>query len=450
MKKKLSLICLFVMAFYCQAHAQDISSHSSDVAGYSGGHDIVRSYDGAYTITYFVTSSFTPAMEVVELASKASYYVDLPPDVYIMDMYFEPGTKTIYFCGSTDYYAYYLGSHRGVGIIGWIDFNEFFTPNVNVNYIYLDDPYYPINSVNKLTEYDNGGVPQIVAIGEHRYRLGNYVYSEQYFVDCFDITGTTILNVELFPTNEHYYDVLRTANYVVLMGSGINAGLSSICYRKTDPYNLSDPMLDDIHFFIGGDDYLSRTHSTAMFDDEIATSYFAVNSNDDFVTRVRMIDINLDLNTNSQEFLIGTKSEPIDIIHIPADNSLVIMQDFDAPGGSNNSNFVYIDPRETNAYITPIEYRPNDYYQSMTMHEWSYYLAAGGGAIWFLKDKTIAPTGSPSPDCPVSEDFKVEPVDNIDHSFISYPFGIPPYSFTFNNQSSPVILSNIDFDCANF
>ena len=450
MKQKLSLICLFIMAFYCQAHAQDISNHFSDRAGYSGGHDIVLSFDGAYTITYFVTSSFTPAMEVVELASGASYYVDLPPDVYIMDMYFEPGTKTIYFCGSTDYYAYYLGSLRGVGIIGWIDFNDFFSPNVNVNYIYLDDPTYTINSVNKLTEYDNGGKPQIVAIGEHRYRQDNYIYSEQYFVDCFDITGTTILNVELFPTNEHYYDVLRTANFVVLMGSGINSGLSSICYRKTDPYNLSDPMLDDIHFFKGGDDYLSRTHSTAMFDDEIATSYFAVNSNDDFVTRVRMIDIKLDLNTNSQEFLIGTKSEPIDIIHIPADNSLVIMQDFDAPGGSNNSNFVYIDPHETNVYNTPIEYRYNDYYQSMTMHDRSYYLAAGGGAIWFLKDKTIAPTGFPSPDCPVSEDFKVEPVDNIDHSFISYPFGIPPYSFTFNNQFSPVIISNIDSDCSNF
>lgn len=448
MKKKLSLICLFIMAFYCQAHAQDISNHSYDVAGYSGGHDIVRSW-GGFTVTYFVTSGFTPAMEVVELASGDSYYVDLPPDVYILDMYFEPDTKTIYFCGSTDYYAYYLGSNRGVGIIGWIDFNDFFSPNVNVNYIYLDDPSYPINSVNKLTEYDNGGVPQIVAIGEHRYRLGNYIYSEQYFVDCLDITGSTTLNVGLFPADEYYTDVLRTANYVVLMGSGINAGLSSICYRKTDPYNLSDPMLDDIHFFKGGDDYLSRTHSTVMFDDEIATSYFAVNSNDDFVTRVRMIDINLDLNINSQEFLIGTKSEPIDIIHIPADNSLVIMQDFDAPSGSNNSNFVYIDPRETNAYITPIEYRQSEYFLSMTMHEWSYYLAAGAGAVWFLKDKTIAPTDSPDTDCPIYEDFKVGPINNLDHNSLYDSFVSSPYSFTFNNITCTVNLSSVTTDCLN-
>lgn len=438
------------MAFYCQAHAQDISMHASDVAPFTGGHSIVRSCGGSYTVTYFVTSGLTPAMEVVDYSTGFSYYVDLPSNVYIKDMYFEPGTKTIYFCGSTDYYAYYLGSLRGVGIIGWIDFNEFFSPNVNVNYIYLDDPIYTINSVNKLTEYDNGGVPQIVAIGEHRYRQGNYIYSEQYFVDCLDITGITTLNVGLFPADEYYTDVLRTADYVVFMGSGISSGLSSICYRKTDPYNLYDPILDGIHSFIGGDDYLSRTHSTSMFDNEIATSYFAVNSNDDFVTRVRMIDINLDLNTNSQEFLIGTKSEPIDIIHIPADNSLVIMQDFDAPSGSNNSNFVFIDPRETNPYITPIEYRPNDYYQSMTMHDRSYYLASGAGAVWFIKDKTIAPTDFPIPVCPMSEDFKVVPIDNLDPNSLNYPFGTSPYSFTIYNQSRPVNLSNIDPDCFNF
>ncbi len=444
------MICMFVVALCCQAHAQIISEHTHDVAHHTGGHTIVRSCGNPYVVTYFVTTGLTPAMEVLDQSTGLTYYADLPTDVFILDMHIDPDTRTIYFCGSTSYYAYYPGSLLGEGIIGWIRLPDFFSSYITVNYIYLNDPAYPINSVNKLVEYDNRGLPQIVAIGEHRYRQGDYVYSEQYFVDCLDLTGNITLKVGLFPTNEHYYDVLLTDNYVVLMGSGINSGLSSICYRKTDPYNLNDPMLDDIHFFANGDDYLSTTHSTSMFDDEIATSYLALNKNGDFVTRVRVIDVNLDLNINSQDFLLDTKSEPIDIIHIPADNSLVIMQDFYTPIGSLNSNFVFIDPYANIPYATSLEYRPNEFFQSMTMHDLSYYLAAEDGATWFLKNKTLTPTDFPDQRCPKVEEFKIEPIDNLESHSIFYQFTTPPCRFTFNFLYNQVNPSYIDPDCLNY
>lgn len=447
--KRILLAFLFVSVFCCSSSAQNISTHASDIALQSGGYTVVRSCDANYVVSYYVSSSQVPSMEVYDIPSGTTYYAELPDDVFIMDMHIEQSTKTIYFCGSTDYYSYYPGHYYGTGIVGWIEMSDFFTSNVTVNYTLLDDPGATINRVTKLVEYDNGGVPQIVAIGEYLYPYGNYIYSKQYFVDCYDITGGPTWNIAPFPTNEHYYDVMLTANYLVLMGGGINPGVASICYRKTDPYNLYDPMLDDIHLFYNGNDNLSVTHSTAMFGDEMATSYLALNGGGDFVTRIRVMDIGSDVNTYSQDFLLSDKSEPDGIVHIPADNSLVVMQRFDTFNGMHNSNFVYIDPYAVMPYTTVLEYRPGEYFESLTQHEFVYYLA-GAGASWFFKDKTQPPTGWPNQSCPEVEDFKAEPTDNIDPYTLNYSITPSPYYPTQVNSYQPVLSSLVNIDCSNY
>ena len=394
---------MFVVALCCQAHAQYVSVHAYDVSAPSGGHTIVRSWDRGHAVTYYVTSDSTSRIEVVEQSTGNIQWINMPNYVFLKDMCIDEQSGFLYFCGSTNYYAYYAGLFSGYGLLGWLDLNSFYTANVNPGYLLIND----LNSVNKLVEYDNAGTSQIVAIGETRYTENNYVYSQYYMVDCRDITGATpLLYVNQFTINERYDNVLLTGKHVVFMGYYANQATQSLCYRKTVRYNVYHPLLDNIHLFYYGDDVLSLTHSTTMFEDTIATTYYSTNGNGNYVTRIRVLDIFNDINTLAEEFILDDKSEPDDIIHIPADNSLVLMQKFYTSNGSHNSNFLFIDQYATPPYLATIEYLKREYFESLTTHTSNYYLA-GAGATWFLKDKTHS---SPNR-CPNIDKITVKDID---------------------------------------
>ncbi len=189
-------------------------------------------------------------------------------------------------------------------------------------------------------------------------------------------------------------------------------------------------------------------HSTEMFDDTIVTSYYSVNDSGDFVTRIRVIDIANDMNVNSQEFTIVDKSEPDDIVHMPVDGSLVLMQSFKTPFGFHNSNFVFIDPYAKSAYTAKIEYKKNEYFQSLTRHERRYYLA-GAGATWFLRHKPQPPTGYPDDNCPSTETYRIAVIENLHHNRIISETG--PINFRRNtvNLDSVIHQSVVRTYCIN-
>lgn len=256
----------------------------------------------------------------------------------------------------------------------------------------------------------------VVAIGENRSPAGGITSSQYYFISCYGLsTGyTPMLSVGDFDATERYDDLLLTDNYVVFMGYDSYPNLDAMCYRKANPYNIFSPMFDSIHFFINGNDPMSYTHSTVMPEDKIATSYWSVNSNNDFVTRIRMIDIQIDANYNTQEYVIPSKIEPIDMVYIPYDNSLVLMEDFNLQYPyTQNTSFVFLDPSLYSTYNTGLEYKKDEYFQSMTTLDNIYYLA-GAGASWFLRYKILSPTNTPDDDCPIVKKIDVEIGDNLD------------------------------------
>ena len=445
MKKTISMICMFVVALCCQAHAQYVSVHAYDVSAPSGGHTIVRSWDRGHAVTYYVTSDSTSRIEVVEQSTGNIQWINMPNYVFLKDMCIDEQSGFLYFCGSTNYYAYYAGLFSGYGLLGWLDLNSFYTANVNPGYLLIND----LNSVNKLVEYDNAGTSQIVAIGETRYTENNYVYSQYYMVDCRDITGTTpLLYVDTFTRNERYDDVLLTGKHVVFMGYYADPTAQSLCYRKTPRINIHSMTLNNIHLFYNGDDVLSLTHSTTMFEDTIATTYYSTNGNGNYVTRIRVLDIFNDINTLAEEFILDDKSEPDDIIHIPADNSLVLMQKFYTSNGSHNSNFVFIDQYATPPYLAIIEYLKREYFESLTMHNSNYYLA-GTGATWFLKDKTQSPTNIPSENCPDVDKITVKDIDILLSYLIPHTIGLTLWPYDPNNDTPMVNPSSTQINCSN-
>ena len=428
MNKRLQIFLLIFVASLGLAQAQYISVQASDGTFSSAGQTIVRSWTSNYVVSYYVDASFMPTMDLIDGSSGTIYRAQLPTDVYIRDMYIDKATDILYFCGATTH-IYTWGMFNSDGIVGYIDLNSFLLSGfgLTMKYAYVNYTGYDYNCINKLVGYDDGGISHIVAVGEYRYISGYYVNGEYFLVDCLDIlSGSPIIEVAKFTPDERYYDVLLTDNFVVFMGFDRDPLVQSLCYRKTDPYNIHDPMFDNIHYYSPDYDVLSITYSTVMPEDHVATTYMSKDAVGNFTTRIRVFDIVNDLNVNSEEYYLNDKTKPDGITYIPADNSLVVMQQFYATSTlSHNSNFVFIDPFATAGYTSAMDFKQNEYFQSLTVHDASYYLA-GAGAIWFMRDKTQVLTHSNSLDCPLEEDIKIDIINNIQPGQTNQPVGDIP------------------------
>ena len=410
----------------CQAHAQYTSLHAYDPFNLGGGLTTVRNWDEDHIVSFYVTPSYTPMIEILELSTTTVYYVPLPDTVFIKDMVVDANNDMLYFCGSTSYHTYEAGSYNGVGLLGWIDLNSVMAGYINMEYYRIVNSGYTVDGVNKLVEYDDGGYSHIVAIGEENYHWGSYSYSQHYFIDCMMNVpaSSALVDVRPFSQYERYRDVLLTDKYVVFMGYDANPATNSICYRKTNPYNVHDVIFDDIHVFYNGNDAMSVTHSTAMQKDDIATAYFSINGNGDFVTRLRVIDVANDVNTNAQEFIIAEKGEPDDIVYISKDSSLVLKQYFYTNSSSSyNSNFVLIEPYTFVSYTTDVEFIIGESFDDLSLRGSNQYLA-GAGASWFFKDKTVPASMLNNPRCPSYEKMYIKYIDRLVE--YSYPLQITP------------------------
>lgn len=443
---------LTVLCF--QAHAQYTSLHAYDPSHLNGGWTTVRDWDADHIVSFYVAPGYIPMIEILELSTVTVHCVPLPDAVFIKDMVVDERNGMLYFCGSTSYNTYNWGSdYSGVGLLGWIDLNSVLAGYINMEYYKILNSGYPVEGVNKLVEYDDGGLSHIVAIGEESYHQGNYTYSKHYFIDCMMnvAASSAVVDVEPFSQYERYRDVLLTNKYVVFVGYDTNPSTSSICYRKTYPYNVHDAIFDDIHVFYNGNDALSLTHSTAMLkrDNEIATTYFSINSNGDFVTRIRVIDVANDANIYSQEYIIADKGEPNDIVYIQKDSSLVLMQDFYTNSTScYNTNFVFIEPYATSSYNTVFEFRQGVFFGDLSARGSDQYLA-GAGASWFFKSKPVPVPILSDPTCPSYDKMYINVINNIDeyhYRWLITPNRNPEAPIRYGNRVNSIAW---DYHCFN-
>lgn len=440
MRKRFLFVFVFIIALCCDVHAQYISLYACDSTVPNGGQTIVRGWNDKI-VTYCVNSGH-PKLEVTDISTGSVRYAYLPDDVFIKDIYIDEEYDVLYFCGSTSYNSYFSGSYQGNGIIGYIRLPSFYTSIINMRYIYFDQSGQELSSVNKLVEYHNGGTQQIVAIGEKVFSGSGYVYSRYYMVDCQNFTGPapSAVYVDQFSNDERYDDVMLTPHYVVFMGYNGASGIQSLCYRKTYRNNLHDLILNNIHVLYRMGEVLSITHSTSMMDDTIATSYLSTTSSGDFATHIRILDLNHDINTYSQEFYLNDKTEPEGITFMPIDCSLVLMQRFYTMSGNHNSNFVYINHLALSGYNANMEFKKDEYFESLTTYIKAYYLA-GIGSTWFLKSKVQPPTNNPDFNCPSVEELAIKIINELTSYTMYYPIGNTLFTYPFTNIDRRVYAS---------
>ena len=400
------------------AEAQ-ISAYADDgtIAGWTG--TIARSWGSDYGVNYYWVGN-TPYLDAANKLTLIIHRLTMPADINIKDMYIDQTNGILYFCGTTA--KPYQSLEIGEGVLGWLSLYNITSTLSPTNVYWIVIP--TVSVLTKLVEYENSvSQPQVAAIGVYHWSVEPYTHTQYSFVDCLDATNASTMASSTYLTklapDERYYDVMLTSDFVVCFGYNADPTVNSICYRKKPKDLLYDPMFDDIHYFSGGDDAYSITHTTAMSDNDIITSYLYVDPGNTMHTRLRTIDISTDVMTHSQEYIQPEKIDPTDIVYIPSDKSVVVMHDFTC-AGTVNSNFVYIDPKTIVSYLTRVEFKPVELFLSMTMHDSHYYLA-GKGPSWFLKDKLISPTGSPDPQCPAIDKLDLLLLDNLNHLSVPYP-----------------------------
>lgn len=438
-RKKLLFTIVAILLCPCAMAQIYASQQVYDYSIANGNHTIVRSWDNDHIVTFYVENE-KPVLEVLEISTNNIRRAVFQGSYYFRDMVIDNGI--LYFCGSTSYY--YTGYIMGNGLLGRIDLSDFSNTFINIDLLTIPQ----LTTINKLVEYDNGGVSHIVAIGEEVYSIAPYTYSQYYFVDCQDIESLyPTYIVEKFSTEERYDDVLLTSRFVVFMGYYNDALSPSICYRKMDRSNIYSTVFNNIILFAGGDDAVSITHSTAMDMDNIATSYLAFNQSGNPVTRIRMINAAAETNTNSQELLLPEKEEPIHLVYIPFTGAIVLMENFDV-ASDYHSNFVYIDPMSQSSYVSSVEYKISDFFQFLTLHRSTYFLAAAG-ASWYFRDITVSPVGFIQPDCPSYQPFKINIINNLVSNILYKPINMLTNNIIIPQPPAPVVSAMAQIGCFN-
>lgn len=446
MKHKRLILCTLTLWVGFAASAQ-VSIYGDDgvVSGWMG--TIVRSWGANYGVSYYWDGT-QPYLDVVCNSPYGLFRLPMPKEINIKDMYVDQQYDILYFCGTTASPQYAITT--GEGVLGYLKLNDIIAPapsNVSIEWVTISE----VSVLTKLAEYNNSGLPQVVAIGVYYQINVPYLTSQYYFVECPDASSpATLVNTQIshLSSDERYYDIMLTDKFVVCFGYNTDPTIDAICYRKTLKANLYDPMLDTVHYFLGGNDAFSVTHTTAISKDSIITSYLYADDSGSFHTRIRTIDVSNDIMTHSQQYHQFDKMDPTDIVFIPADNSVVLMQDFTLYG-LFNSNFVYIDPHPTSLYLATLEFLPGISFLSMTMHDSHYYLA-GLGASWFLKDKLVPPTSSPNPGCPKADMIVLKIIKNKVHQCFFYPTYQPPCTCN-NYNDTPITQSpSLNLNCRNY
>lgn len=413
----------------------NISLHATDTSGSLGDNTITRCYDNNRDLTSYYYNGKT-YIDLVEIASWDVRKIEMPSNIDIMDMFILD--DNLFFCGRN--------KQLNKGIIGYLNILDYYTPQVAVKYMEITGTYV----LDQIVVNKHAGSYRIAAIGQNQWPYPQQYFYNTIFVDCSDITVSSLLStiycVYEFNVNEKIYNLLQTDNYYVCFGYDVDPNVNSICYRKANRTNIPwNSLFDSIHYFQRGDESYSAIHSTAMENNDIATTYFYMIGSVSR-TRIKAFDIAHDNMFGAWEYILPEKGEPKHVTFLPTNRNLVVMQDF-LWNGTYNTNFVQFNPYNY-SLNGKVDYKPSQLFQHVTVHDSRYYLASNGSS-WFWKDGTLSPTDTPDPDCPKETTISIPDNRPLSHQVI-------PDIMTFSLHLGGVstinknVLSIIyDIDCKN-
>ena len=424
MKRKRIIIFLALFALALPSVDAQTSFIASGTPGNLQEYAIVRTWNAGKVVTYKPGYPGTIAVAT----SSGEQSVDLPGGITVLDM--RVYGDIVYFCGTF--------KNSISGVLGYVDLNVLsgLSTTVTINYFMVNNA----TDLYRMVVYPNPVTPRIVAVGINRSIVTPDMRATSVVVDCPDISTSPSYQYrnanDIGAYSEQWRDIVYTGASVILVGH-ITSTVNEIVLRECDPYNPTYGIIDQMHCFPTNDIIVTdEIRATFLFGQNIAVVYRGADVPDvtDY-SHFRVFDVGTWSNICSQEMIVPYKSYIHEMIFIPADKSVVLLQDFPSSIGPK-SNFVYIDPLNNSNYSAPFTYYSDWVFHSVDRYDGSRYIGAGNGH-WLLRDKTASfPAPSvlpPYQQCPSVSNIRITPIDNTPHVIFNFPQTPtnPPNTFSF-------------------
>ena len=343
---------------------------------------LIRAVDPSTAVSYYMNSNGEHVIALLTLYGTMNEVI-LDPDIHsVLDL------------RVTGDYVFFCGRKGGNGFIGCIQLSTMISPTPTVSYTTPDPGY--VESFHSMVAYKDGSNEKVVAVGEYHWPYN----TTPFYGACLDtfhlcirrpiaeffFSGGTCYGMNLWTSDDASH--LECANEVIETPTHV----AIICYY-TDIHAISIHYCDkgnvwgtfnNYYYYPAPDEGHSHMHGCYMYNEVIALSslstYFDAAGQEQFTTKIRVIDLATMTNLYAQHMPLYTKSEPLELLYVPDGEFLALLQDAVDPATllphNYFTNILYTAPAP---YITKCWYESyyTRYYQSADMLTPSHLIAPG-------------------------------------------------------------------------
>lgn len=385
-------------------------------------------------------------------------------------------------------YLVMCGRHNtSEAFIGSLKIPEIFTSSTQVNYHIIPGD---ISDFKKMVAFvDQNGDIKVVALGTY-----HYINPPSIPPTCCTLCpspNTCWLDFIIETTNPQNYplgylpynlqfisggsgsdeiidDIVLTDNYVVFIGQGSMGGSLGLTMHPCPKTSIL-PNFGSYYFYPTVDERFDHYTGCHMSADTIAVATrgrYLESGWSEWDTRIRVIDAASHVMTSSQAFdLNDYKSDPIDMVYLKNEKTLVLLEDIKYPpaSGVNNYSFIFLNPYHsfranpdipiiapTIPWVLP--YTAKGFHEATrSLTFWSMdrtasqdAIVATGGDYWILKSVPLITTGN---NCykPISVDvYKLYDIIGV---FWSNPYVHCSQVFNSTTNVHSTITSSVSGNC---
>ena len=367
-------------------------------------------------------SSYNNLVPAIPIATPAfaEYLVQVTPppelfgfsvnDIYVVDNY-------AFFCGQ----GLEKTDTVDVAVVGYFHLSDFFTGNVQIEYLLLYDvtpnPYYPI-SLEQLVAYQSSSGYDVVAYGEKQNGQNQVVeikdvLSPTPLCDAADMPYSPFPYNPLFQDRLTIDDVLLTESNVVFTGHDHNIITLLANYpwyivgmKGSVVSDICDPVVNPNYYLPSADESEGYVLGAALEGDSFAMAYVHPdNITENRMIRLRVIDPVAGSNPYSQEF----KSGKGELVHKMAYLTKVKTIDLIVEEPST-TRFFQLDPYATSSYNS-VFFELDGAFRRIRAKDRVHFISSYGNQFYI--DDRMANLPHSNPSCPINKDKVVQMIPNL-------------------------------------
>jgi hypothetical protein len=415
----------------------------------------VRAYSANMSVLCFYENSNPgPDLMMTDVTTNTpSNVIPLKQMLYVTDVRIHDGF--VYFCGKTNPDPA-IATYPSCACYGFVDINCFWsaTPSsYNVEYRYLDLAL-DKTELTKMLVYNDGQNDKLVLLGTETFSpnspstlpsslpslYNTYVgsayiwgFRQHFLVEVTNPKTATQMDVLLVNSDntfEHACDMTLTSSYLTIVGYDM-ADVSKAFIHRCNKSNVVGTFCNRFGYNIPHSAIFNGYKCCALSQDNIAIADLT-DASGSYGFRIRSVDIQTMMMTNSQEVPVPGKTDVPDMIYFPVPKKLILLSHFDFLG-NNNDDYVFlrIDPAANTPYFTSgvVENVGPNPYTSMDVLGSDYFVSSGGNYEFVKK----AFSDVTAPNCYDRNTLPIKIRANTTIAASSFRYDVPSRSIIINH-----------------